>query len=123
MLKSNKLNQVQIMDEIVEKIRTRVGSVDPNGPRKVTGVFQLNIKNDDGSSRAVTLDLNQLEVLDGNVSDAPDVSVDVDGAALIQVATNEISFEDAVAAGKATVTGDAELAKALGDVVSDKPLE
>lgn len=111
------------MDEIVEKIRSRVASVDPNGPRKVTGVFQLNIKNDDGSSRAVTLDLNKLEVLDGNVSDAPDVSVDVDGASLVQVATNEISFEDAVATGKATVTGDSELAKTLGDVVSDKPLE
>ncbi|XP_055303410.1 uncharacterized protein LOC129569039 [Sitodiplosis mosellana] len=111
------------MDEIVEKIRTRIASVDPNGPRKVTGVFQLNIRSDDGSSRAITLDLNKLEVLDGNVSDAPDVSVDVDGAALVQVATNEISFEDAVATGKATITGDAELAKLLGDVVSSKPLE
>lgn len=111
------------MDEIVEKIRARVASVDPNGPRKVTGVFQLNIKNDDGSSRAVTLDLNKLEVLDDNVSHAPDVSMDVDGNALILVATNEITFEDAVQTGKATVSGDAELAKTLADVVSNKPLE
>ncbi|XP_031622715.1 uncharacterized protein LOC116340382 [Contarinia nasturtii] len=111
------------MDEIVEKIRARIASVDPDGPRKVTGVFQLNIKNEDGSARVVTLDLNKLEVLDGDVSDAPDVSVDFDGPALVQVATNELSFEEAVQSGKAMVTGDIELAKTLGDVVSDKPLE
>lgn len=111
------------MDDIVEKIRARVASVDPSGPRSATGVFQLNIKSDDGSTRPVTLDLNNLEVLDGNVHETPDVSVDFDSNALIQVATNQITFEDAVQDGKAMLSGNADLAKNLANVVSNKPIE
>lgn len=111
------------MDDIVEKIRARVASVDPAAPRNATGVYQLNIKNEDGSSRGVTLDLNNLEVLDGNVHDAPDVSVDFDGATLAEVSTGASTFDDAVATGKATVAGNVDLAKNLANVVSDKPLE
>lgn len=109
------------MDEVVEKIRAHVASVNPDAPH--FGVYQLNIKNEDGSTRGVTVDLNSLEVLDGNVHDAPDVSVDFDGPTLAQVASNEVSFEDAVQSGKATLAGNADLAKNLGNVVSNKPLE
>ena len=120
----NSIEKFEKMDQIVEKIRSRIASVDPNGERKVTGVFQLNIKSDDGSTRGVTLDLNKLEVLDGNVSDAADVATDFDEATFVQFVTNEISFEDAVASGKATVTaGDPELAKTLGNIVNSTPLE
>lgn len=111
------------MEEIVEKIRARIASVDPNGPRKVTGVFQLNIKSDDGSTRPITLDLNKLEVVDGNVHDSPDVSVDFDTETLAQVAKNEISFKDAIESGKVLLQGNAELAKNLGNVVSSKPFQ
>lgn len=111
------------MDEVVEKIRARVTSVDPDAPRSAIGVYQLNIRNEDGSTRGVTLDLNKLEVLDGNVHDAPDVSVDFDGPTLAQVASNEVSFEDAVQSGKATLAGNADLAKNLANIVSNKPIE
>lgn len=125
LIRVQRFNSVKFlrMDDIVEKIRARVASVDPNGPRTATGVYQLNIKSDDGSTRPVTLDLNKLEVLDGNTHDAPDVAVDFDSNTLLQVATNEISFEDAVQSGKATVAGNADLAKNLANVVSDKPIE
>lgn len=111
------------MEDIVEKIRARIASVDPNGPRKVKGVFQLNIKSNDGSTRPITLDLNKLEVHDGNVHDSPDVSVDFDTDTLAQVAKNEISFGDAIQSGKVTLTGNAELAETFGHVVSSKPIE
>lgn len=109
------------MEAIVERIRARIASVDPNGPRKVTGVFQLNIKSDDGSTRQITLDLNKLEVLDGNVHDSPDVSVEVGVDTLAQIAKNEMSFSDGMQSGKISMQGNAELAKTLGVVVSSKP--
>lgn len=108
------------MDEIVEKIRARIANVDPNGPRKVSGVFQLNVNNNDGSTRAITLDLNKLEVLDGNVHETPDVSVDFDTNTLAQVTQNVVSFGDAVQSGKIAISGNMELAKDLGNVVSGK---
>lgn len=111
------------MDEIVEKIRARIAKVDPNGPRKVAGVFQLNVKSADGSTRAITLDLNKLEVLDGNVHDAPDVSVDFDTETLEQVTKNETSLVDAIETGKATLSGDVDLATKLGNIISTKPIE
>lgn len=119
------VNSVKVyeMDEIVEKIRARIANVDPNGPRKVTGVFQLNVKSNDGSTRAITLDLNKLEVLDDNVRQSPDVSVDFDTNALAQVATNEISFIDAITSGMVKLSGNLELARHLGNVVCNKPIE
>lgn len=110
------------MDEIVEAIRTRIANVDRSGPRKVTGVFQLNVKNDDGTTRPITLDLNKLEVLDENVHESPDVSVDFDADTLGQVTKNKLSFCDAVKIGKIAVSGNQELAKTLGHVVSSKPI-
>ena len=35
-------------DAVIEKIKARVAAIDPNGPRKVLGVFQLNIEAADG---------------------------------------------------------------------------
>lgn len=111
------------MEEYVEKIRARIAGIDPNGPRKVTGVFQLSIKCDDGSTKAITVDLNKLEVLDSNVHDSPDVSVDFDSDTLVQLSKKELSFCDAVKSGKVTFTGDMELAKTLGNVLTSKPIE
>lgn len=31
------------MDQVIERIKARVAAVDPNGPRKVLGVFQLDV--------------------------------------------------------------------------------
>lgn len=35
-------------DAVIEKIKARVAGIDANGPRKVLGVFQLNIEAADG---------------------------------------------------------------------------
>lgn len=110
------------MDEVVEAIRTRIANVDRSGPRKITGVFQLNVKNEDGSTRPITLDLNKLEVLDDNVHESPDVSVDFDADTLGEVTKNKLSFCDAVKIGRIAVTGNQELAKILGHVVNSKPI-
>lgn len=109
------------MEEIVEKIRSRIAGVDPNGPRKVTGVFQLNIKTGDDTTKTITLDLNKLEVQNDHVHEAPDVTVDFDAETFVQVAQHEISFSDAVESGKAAISGDMDLAQCLGKVVGNKP--
>lgn len=36
------------LDIVIERIKARVAAVDPNGPRKVLGVFQLNVKTGSG---------------------------------------------------------------------------
>lgn len=114
------------MDEIVEAIRTRIANVDRSGPRKVTGVFQLNVKNDDGTLRPITLDLNKLEVLDNNVHESPDTVVDtvvdLDADTLSEVTRNKLSFCDAVKIGRIAIRGNQELAKTLGLVVNSKPI-
>lgn len=110
------------MDEIVAAIRARIANVDPNGPRKVAGIYQLNVKKDDGTTRPITLDLNKLEVLDENVHESPDVSVDFDADTLGQVTKNELSFDDAVKIGRIAISGNQELAKTLGSVVNRKPI-
>lgn len=110
------------MDEIVAAIRARIANVNPNGPRKVAGIFQLNVKKDDGTTRPITLDLNKLEVLDENVHESPDVLVDFDADTLGQVTKNELSFGDAVKVGKIAISGNQELAKTLGNVVNRKPI-
>lgn len=111
------------MEEIVEKIRARIAGVDPNGPRKLTGVFQLNIKTGEDTTKTITLDLNKLEVQDDNVHDAPDVTLDFDAETFAQVAQKELSFSDAVESGKATVTGDTALAESLVKVVGCQSIE
>lgn len=113
----------RIMDEIVEAIRARISTVDRNSPRKLKGIFQLNVKKDDGTTRPITLDLNKLEVLDENVHEEPDVSVDFDANTLGQVTKNELSFCDAVKIGKIAISGNQELAKTLGNVVNSKPIQ
>lgn len=36
------------LETVIEKVKARVAAVDPNGPRKVLGVFQFNIKTASG---------------------------------------------------------------------------
>lgn len=105
------------MEEIVEKIRAKIAGVDPNGPRKVKGVFQLNIKDGDKVTKTITIDLNKLKVLDDNVDDTADVTVDFDADAFAQVVQHEMTFTDALDNGKATVSGDLALAECLSKVV------
>lgn len=106
------------MEEIVEKIRAKIAGVDRNGPQKIKGVFQLNIKTGDEITKTITLDLNKLEVLDDNIDDAADVTVNFDGDTFAQVVQHEITFTDALDNGKATVSGDLDLAECLSEVVS-----
>lgn len=108
------------MEKIFDKIRERISSVNPDEPRKLKGVFQINIESDDGP-KTITVDLNKLEVQD-DAGETPDVTVDVDADTFVQVAKNEITFCEAMQSGRAKFSGCAELAKSLGKVLSDKPL-
>ncbi|XP_055698514.1 uncharacterized protein LOC129798982 [Phlebotomus papatasi] len=98
-------------DPVIERIKTRVAGVDPNGPRKVLGVFQLNIKAADGMHKWV-VDLKALNVKEGTV-DNPDVTLNVDDEEFFLIGTKQVPVPDAVAQGKIEIIGDQTLANAL----------
>lgn len=103
------------MEEVIEKIRGRLAAVDPNGPRKVVGVFQINIECEDGTKNYVC-DLRNLTFSEG-VADEPDVTLETDETTFVQTSKREISFAEAQASGKTTVTGDLALVLALTEVM------
>lgn len=107
------------MDEIVEKIRARIAGVDPNGPRKVPGVFLVNVKTADGV-KTLTIDLKQLQVSDES-TETPDVTLDIDEDSFVSVANRELPFEEALDNGKAQISGNMELAAALEEVMKNQP--
>lgn len=106
------------MEEIVEKIRARVAAVDPNGPRKVLGVIQLDVHSD-GGIKHLTIDLRKLEVHE-DAADVADITLETDEETFVSVARREISLNDALESGKATLTGDANLAAILEEVWKDR---
>lgn len=55
-------------------------------------------------------------MLDDNVDDAADVTVDFDGDAFAPVVQRKMTFKDALGNGKATVSGDLALAECLSTV-------
>lgn len=103
------------MEEVIEKIRGRLAAVDPNGPRKVVGVFQLIIECDDGIKNYVC-DLRNLTFAEG-VADEPDVTLETDERTFVQTSKREISFAEAEASGKTKLTGDLALVAALTEVM------
>lgn len=103
------------MEAVLEKIRGRFAAVDPNGPRKVLGVFQLNVQTEDGIKNYVC-DLKKLELTEG-VADAPDVVIDTDEETMVQTSNKEVTFADAETSGKATVSGDRVLLETLTEVL------
>lgn len=106
------------MEEIVEKIRARVAAVDPNGPRKVVGVIQVDVHSDDGIKH-LTIDLRKLEVQE-DATDVADITLETDEGTFVSVARREISLNDALESGKAKLTGDANLAAILEEVWKDR---
>ncbi|XP_062536238.1 uncharacterized protein LOC134205208 [Armigeres subalbatus] len=99
------------VDTIIEKIKARLAAVDPNGPRKVVGVFQLNIKTDSDVKQYI-LDLKQLKV-DTGVSPSPDATLTVGLEDMLAISAKTLSSSDAVKDGKIEITGDLELAAKL----------
>lgn len=106
------------MEEIVEKIRARVAAVDPNGPRKMLGVIQVDVHSDEGIKH-LTIDLRKLEVQE-DATDAADITLETDEETFVSVAQREISLNDALESGKAKLTGDANLAAILEEVWKDR---
>ncbi|XP_055587834.1 uncharacterized protein LOC129740253 [Uranotaenia lowii] len=102
-------------DAVIEKIKARVAAIDPNGPRKVLGVFQLNIKAADGVHEII-VDLKNLKVSDGKASGA-DVVINLSDEDFIAIGTKAISVHDAVTQGKVNMTGDEALFQALVDAI------
>lgn len=102
----------------MEKIRTRLAAVDPDGPRKLAGVFQLNINTADGI-RNIIVDTHKLEIEDG-VSETPDVVLDADEETILQLSNNETTLSETEESGKATVSGSLELIAKLVEVLKNK---
>ncbi|XP_053694153.1 sterol carrier protein 2 [Sabethes cyaneus] len=102
-------------DAVVEKIKARVAGIDAKGPRKVLGVFQLNIEAADGAHELV-VDLKNLKVTDGKVSDA-DVVINLKDEDFIAIGTKAITVHEAVEQGKVKITGDEALFQALVDAL------
>ncbi|XP_065084712.1 non-specific lipid-transfer protein-like 1 [Ochlerotatus camptorhynchus] len=102
-------------DAVVEKIKARVAGIDANGPRKVLGVFQLNIEAADGLHELV-VDLKGLKVYEGKASGA-DVVINMKDDDFISVGTKTVSVHDAVEQGKIKMTGDEALFQALVDAI------
>lgn len=106
------------MDEIVEKIRARVAAVDPNGPRKVNGIIQIDIETGDGIKH-LTIDLKKFEVQE-DVTDAADITLETDEETFVSVAQRVISLNDALESGKAKLSGDANMAATLEEIWKDR---
>ncbi|KXJ76184.1 hypothetical protein RP20_CCG010199 [Aedes albopictus] len=102
-------------DAVVERIKARVAGIDASGPRKVLGVFQLNIEAADGVHELV-VDLKGLKVYEGKESGA-DVVINMKDEDFIAVGTKAISVHDAVEQGKVKMTGDEALFQALVDAI------
>ncbi|XP_055524824.1 uncharacterized protein LOC129718257 [Wyeomyia smithii] len=103
------------MDQVIERIKARVAAIDPNGPRKVLGVFQLNVKTASGVEEW-TIDLKQLKVIKGPASNA-DVTVALTVEDLTAISGKTLTIGDALVQGKLQITGNAELASKLAEVI------
>ncbi|EAT35109.1 AAEL012703-PA [Aedes aegypti] len=102
-------------DAVIDRIKARVAGIDANGPRKVLGVFQLNIEAADGLHELV-VDLKKLKVYEGKESGV-DVVINMTDEDFIAVGTKTISVHDAVEQGKVKMTGDEALFQALVDAI------
>ncbi|ETN59450.1 sterol carrier protein-2 [Anopheles darlingi] len=103
------------LETVIEKVKARVAAVDPNGPRKVLGVFQFNIKTASGIEQYV-IDLKQLKVEKGTTTSA-DVTVTLTVEDLVAVSARTLSVGDALTQGKLQIEGDASLAAKLAEVI------
>lgn len=126
------------VETIIERIKARVAAVDPNGPRKVLGVFQLNIKTASGVEQwsefltdkdgfglsgwligvnsISVVDLKQLKV-DQGVFASPDVTVTVGLEDMLAISGKTLTVGDALKQGKIELSGDADLAAKLAEVI------
>uniref|UniRef100_A0A182M1P2 SCP2 domain-containing protein n=1 Tax=Anopheles culicifacies TaxID=139723 RepID=A0A182M1P2_9DIPT len=103
------------LETVIEKVKARVAAVDPNGPRKVLGVFQFHIKTASGVEQYV-IDLKQLKVEKGTTT-TPDVTVTLSVDDLIAVSARTLTVGDALTQGKLEIQGDAALAAKLAEVI------
>ncbi|XP_050086456.1 uncharacterized protein LOC126571730 [Anopheles aquasalis] len=103
------------LETVIDKVKARVAAVDPNGPRKVLGVFQFNIKTASGIEQYV-IDLKQLKVEKGTTASA-DVTVTLSVEDLVAVSARTLSVGDALTQGKLQIEGDAALAAKLAEVI------
>lgn len=100
------------VSEVIDKIKTNMAAVDPNGPRKVIGVIQLNINSSDQSTQNWIWDLKNLTINEG-LNEAADTTIDINDETLIELANKTITICDADSSGKIVVSGDKKLLAAL----------
>lgn len=97
------------VSDIIERIRAKMAAVDPNGPRKCTGIVQINL-----SDQSWTMDLNQLTMVEGSV-DEPNATFDMDNESFVELGNRSLDIDVAIAEGRVKVVGDKELLCALRD--------
>ena len=101
--------------EVINKIKSRLDSIDPSGPRKVLAVFQLNINMGENVQNWI-MDLKNLCINEGS-ADTPDVTVEMDDETFIQLGAKEITIADAEAAGKVCVSGNRSILAAFSEAM------
>ncbi|XP_062536340.1 peroxisomal multifunctional enzyme A-like [Armigeres subalbatus] len=102
-------------DAFIEKLKARLAAVDPNAPRKVVGVFQLNIKTATGVEQYI-IDLKQLKA-DTGVADSPDVTLTIALEDMQAIIGKTLTVSEALKSGKFEVSGNPELAAKLGETI------
>lgn len=95
------------VNDILERMRSRMAAVDPNGPRKCLGVIQINL-----SDQHWIMDLNNLTLTEGIIETA-DASFEMDDDTFVQLGNKSLNIVEAESSGKVVVVGDKKLLAAL----------
>ena len=113
-----KMTAPTTIDQVIDKVRARVASVDPSGRRQVSGVFQLNVRAAGSADKTSSWvgDLQQLTVSEGSTP-TPDITVDIDETDFLQIGARTLSLTDALAAGKVHISGNVLLVPTLAEVL------
>lgn len=101
------------VSEIVERIKAKMAAVDPNGPRKCSGIVQINL-----SDQSWTMDLDQLTMVEGSVDEA-NATFDMDNETFVELGNRSLDIDAAKAEGRVRVVGDKELLNALREVAKE----
>lgn len=101
------------VSDIIDRIKSRMAAVDPNGPRKCTGIVQINL-----SDQSWTMDLEQLSMVEGSVDEA-NATFDMDDQTFVELGNRSLDIDSAMAEGRVKVVGDKEMLQALREVAKE----
>lgn len=100
------MKSAALFDKIAEKIASSPSATSP-----IAGVYQYNIKADDGTHTFI-MDLKNSKT-GSSTSEKVDVTFDISDDDFVMIHSKKLSQKDAIAQGKMTVSGNLELAEKL----------